>query len=112
MLAKVPFIFDLSMQCKYCNSRYKSHYINISEPWYFVFKYLIKFVNILFSLIWLPLFIVFVFIFMTELKLALILSVGLIIVTMLFIKFRPYRLDVHDPMNERIKRIEEAKQKE
>ena len=109
ILTKCTLMLNMGFHCKNCRARYIPKKFILVDRMFFGVNFLINVVDLLLTILWFPIIALIVYFFMNSLIIAFILFCLLIILSLLFIKYRPYKLDENDSMNDRIKRIEDAK---
>lgn len=109
ILTKWTLLLNIGFKCKTCGANYvpKEHIFNKSRL--FGLNFLISMVELFVTIVWFPILALIVYFFMKSLIIVLYLSIILFISAIIFIKYRPYKLDEFNSMNERIQRVENAK---
>jgi len=108
-LTKYVLILNIGFTCKNCRARYIPEKHILENKILFGYKFLTDIVDFILTFFWLPLIVLIVFFFMNSLIITFILCALLTILAFIFIRFRAYRLNENDPMNDRIKRIQNSK---
>ncbi len=110
IIDKIPLLIGLSIKCKQCKTSYLADKIHVFEDGFIFVSFFLKLFSFISELLFLPIIILTVYVFTLRPQYAMIISIIFLLAIIIYLRLITVSVDVNDPKNTIIDRIEKRKQ--